>query len=123
MVAVIAHAKGAPNHRSDPVSGPHVAPEAVGFRSLGQQAWNLGALRGRQARCRAAAGLALQRVHPTLPAAPEPLAHRSLADPERDGNVFAPPAGFMQLPGPPAPPGPHICLCRRCAHTSQRSML
>jgi hypothetical protein len=77
----------------------------------------------RQAQRRAAAGLALQRIHPALPAAPEPLAHRSLADPERHGNVFAPPAGLMQLPGPPAPPGPQLRLCRRCAHASQRSML
>jgi hypothetical protein len=54
MVAVIAHTNGAPNHRSAAVSGPPVAPDAVGFRSLGPHAGNLGALRRRQARRRAA---------------------------------------------------------------------
>lgn len=101
---MIAYAEGALDHDHHPRRGPDVAPEAIGFGTFRQEGGQVGALLGRQAMGGTRGDPAAQGLFASLPRPLQPLADRSLGDPQRRGDVALLPPVVGQLPRPEAPP-------------------
>jgi hypothetical protein len=115
---VITDPEGPLDQRGDPRGGPDVATEAVGFGAFRQECGELAALLGRQAMGRTRGDAAAQGLFASFPRPFQPLADRSLGDPQRRGDVPLLPALLGQFPRPEAAPLAQIdCWLARCSHT------
>src|SRR5258708_29027943 len=119
MGGMITHAKLPCDQPRDTFGGPHLAPEPIGFGSLGQQGWQLGTLFWTQFwRC-ARRWLMAQRFWTLGLATAEPLANGSFSDSQSFRNLVLGPSLFVQFPGAqPSAFAPIFWQRWSCFHTS-----
>jgi hypothetical protein len=116
-----------PDDRRHPLGGPDVTAKAERLRPLGQQPRDLRPLLSGQLWDRTRPGPTLQRLDPSLPHAPHPLADRPSRYPECLRNRLLAPPLLFQRPGPqPTPFTPllwlYTFLCHTPEHRTARSI-
>jgi hypothetical protein len=99
MDGMIGNAKLQAHHGSDPATGPHLAPEAIGLGAAVQQRGQTRQLVGGQPPGRARGRLMAQGRRAAFAGAPHPLADRGFADAQGLGNLALRPALLPELPG------------------------
>ena len=123
MIRMVANPELAPNDGRHTLGGPDVTPKPERLGPLGQQLRQLRPLLGGQLRDRARPRSPLQRLYPTLPHAPHPLADRPGCHAQCLGNRLLTPSFLLQFPRPSATAfTPFLRLCNFLCHTSQQRM-
>src|SRR5258708_5432817 len=121
MIALVAHAEGAPDYLGDAAGRPHIAAKTPSFCPTRQQGWDPRPLLGTHARPEPRWWPVLQRFDASVSSPLDPLADRAFAHPQRNGDISLFPAQLFQLPGALAPlPAPVGFL--RCSQASYSTM-
>src|SRR5512146_3586298 len=113
---MVTDTKRAPDHFGDPLAGPHLAAEPVGFWTPFHERGQLGKLLGAQACLPTGGGMAAQPFAARFAPPLEPLADRAGRHSEGHGDVLLFPALCFQLPGALSPPLAPIELRRFGLH-------
>src|SRR5260370_173600 len=101
MRGIIGHPTGAPDHFTDPLARPDLAPKAIRLGSTIEQGGQLSTLFGGELRRAARGGMRPQPFLDPLPASPRhPLAH----PPRRDSQGAGDPPSFPPPLFPPPSP-------------------
>jgi hypothetical protein len=104
MRGIIGHPKGAPDHFTDPLARPDLAPKAIRLGSTVEQGGQLSTLFGGELRRAARGGMRPQPFLDPVRASPrQPLADRSRRDSQGGGDLRLFPACLFQLPGASPP--------------------
>ena len=105
MRGSIGHLKGAPDHFTDPLARPDLAPKAIRLGSTVEQGGQLRTLFGGELRRAARGGMCAQPFLDPIRASPcQPLADRSRRDSQGGRDVLLFPARLFQLPSASPPP-------------------
>lgn len=124
MGRMIAHAKLPFDQDRDALGSPHLAPEPIGFGSLGQQGGQLGTLFQSQFWRRARRWVMAQRLRTIGLALADPLTDGSFRDSQSLRNLFLGSSLFVQFPGAqPSAFAPIFWLRCACFHTSFHRLL